>query len=98
MHLDNLMTTLLIIGLTSSIFYGMYRISRYAFIINLLMLGVFIFFLKEEIQLVLLALYLICPLILVNIGMYVFLHETELSVNGNLKYQVNFATDKGNFK
>ncbi|HUI33498.1 MAG TPA: type IV secretion system DNA-binding domain-containing protein [Dysgonamonadaceae bacterium] len=98
MHLDNLITILLIIGLTSSIFYGMYRISRYAFIINLLMLGVFIFFLKEEIQLVLLALYLICPLILVNVGMYVFLHKTEVPLNGNLKYQVNFATDKGNFK
>lgn len=98
MQLDNLLSTFLIIGLTSSIFYGMYRISRYAFIINFLILGVFVFFLKEEIQLVLLALYLICPLILVNVAMYVFLHKTEVPVNGNLKYQVNFATDKGNFK
>ncbi|RXJ45707.1 type IV secretory system conjugative DNA transfer family protein [Gelidibacter gilvus] len=98
MHLNNLLSTLLIIGLTSSIFYGMYRISRYAFIINFLILSAFVFFLKDEIQLILLALYLICPLLLVNIVMYVFLHKTDVPVNGNLKYQVNFATDKGNFK
>ena len=98
MHQDNLLATLLIIGVTSSIFYGMYRISRYAFIINFLILGAFAFFLKEEIQLVLLALYLICPLILVNVMMYVFLHKTDVPVNGDLKYQVNFVTDKGNFK
>ncbi len=98
MHLDNLFSTFFIIGLTSSVFYGMYRISRYAFIINLLILGAFAFFLKEEIQLVLLALYLICPLILVNVVMYVFLHKTDVSVNGNLEYQVNFDTDKGKFK
>ena len=98
MHQDNLLATLLIIGVTSSIFYGMYRISRYAFIINFLILGAFAFFLKEEIQLVLLALYLICPLILVNVMMYVFLHKTDVPVNGSLKYQVNFVTDKGNFK
>ncbi|OBX25719.1 type IV secretory system conjugative DNA transfer family protein [Gelidibacter algens] len=98
MHLDNLFSTFFIIGLTSSVFYGMYRISKYAFIINLLILGAFAFFLKEEIQLVLLALYLICPLILVNVVMYVFLHKTDVSVNGNLEYQVNFDTDKGKFK
>ncbi|MBJ7880698.1 type IV secretory system conjugative DNA transfer family protein [Gelidibacter salicanalis] len=98
MYLDNLLSTLLIIGVTSSIFYGIYRISRYAFVINFLMLGIFVFFLSEDIQLVLLALYIVCPLILVNVGMYVFLHKNEAPINGNLKYQVNFATDKGNFK
>ncbi|OBX25799.1 type IV secretory system conjugative DNA transfer family protein [Gelidibacter algens] len=98
MHLENFLSTLLIFGLTSSIFYGMFRISRYAFMINFLILGVFVFYLMEETQLVLLALYVICPLALINVGMYVFLHKTDEPINGNLQYQVNFATDKGNFK
>ena len=67
MQLDNLLTVLLIIGLTSTVFYGMFRISRYAFIINFLMLGVLVFNLNEQTQLILIALYLVCPLTLINI-------------------------------
>ena len=98
MQIDNLLTVLLIIGLTSTVFYGMFRISRYAFIINFLMLGILVIYLKEQTQLILIALYLVCPLTLINIGLYVFLHKTEKPKNGNSKYQVNFATTKGNFK
>src|SRR5690606_38383637 len=49
-------------------------------------------------QLILFALYLGCPLSLINIGLYVFLHKTDTPKHGNAKYQVNFATNKGNFK
>ena len=98
MQIDNLLTVLLIIGLTSTVFYGMFRISRHAFIINFLMLGILVVYLKEQTQLILIALYLVCPLTLINIGLYVFLHKTEKPKNGNSKYQVNFATTKGNFK
>ena len=98
MHLNNLLAIFFLIGLTSVTFYGIYRISRYAFIINFLMLGAFVFYLNEDFQLILIALYLGCPLILINVGMYVFLHKTDQPNNGNLKYQVSFATDAGNFK
>ncbi len=98
MQLDNLLTVLLIIGLTSTVFYGMFRINRYAFLINFLMLGVLVLYLNEHTQLNLIALYLVCPLTLNNIGLYVFLHKTEKPKNGNSKYQVNFTTTKGNFK
>ena len=98
MQLDNLLSVLLIIGLTSTVFYGMFRISRYAFLLNFLMLGVFVFYFNEQTELILVALYLICPLTLINIGLYVFLHKTENPKNGDSKYQVNFATTKGNFK
>ena len=96
--MDNLVTVLFIIGLASAVFYGMYRISRYAFILNFLLLGALVFYLNNEIRLILVALYLICPLILINIGMYVFLHKTDIPKNGCIKYQVNFATTKGYFK
>ncbi len=98
MQMDNLVTVLFTIGLASIIFYGTYRVSRYAFVINFLMLGILVLYLSEETRLILVALYLACPLILINIGMYVFLHKTESPKNGDSKYQVNFATTKGNFK
>jgi hypothetical protein len=98
MYLDNLLTVLVIIGLASTLFYAMYRVSRYAFVINFLMLGALVFYLSEETRLILVALYFACPLILINIGMYVFLHKTESPKNGDSKYQVNFATTRGNFK
>jgi len=98
MQLDNLLTVFLIIGFASTVFYGMYRVSRFAFLVNFIMLGALVFYLNEETSLVLIALYLVCPLTLVNVGMYVFLHKNDKSKNGDIKYRVNFATTKGNFK
>ncbi|MEZ7496976.1 type IV secretion system DNA-binding domain-containing protein [Leeuwenhoekiella aequorea] len=98
MQIDNLITTLSIIGLASIVFYVIFRISRYAFIINFLVLGAMVLYLNEENRLILISLYLACHLILINIGMYVFLHKTDKPLNGDSKYQVSFATTKGNFK
>ncbi|WP_026837700.1 type IV secretory system conjugative DNA transfer family protein [Gillisia sp. JM1] len=98
MQLDNLLTVFLIIGFASTVFYGMYRVSRYAFLVNFIMLGVLVFYLNEEISLLLLALYLVCPLTLINVTMYVFLHKTDRPKKGDIKYRVNFPTSKGNFK
>ncbi|SDE61466.1 type IV secretory system conjugative DNA transfer family protein [Cellulophaga baltica] len=98
MPLDNLLTVLLIIGLTSTVFYGMFRITKYAFAINAMLLALLVFYIPTESALVLRLLYLGCPLMLLNIGLYVFMHKTENPKNGNTKYQVNFATTKGNFK
>ncbi|ARN78883.1 mobilization protein [Nonlabens spongiae] len=98
MQIDNLITTLSIIGLVSIVFYLMFRVSRYAFIFNFLVLGTMVFYLNEENTLNLITLYLVCPLILINIGMYVFLHKTDKPTNGDCKYQVSFATTKGIFK
>lgn len=98
MPLDNLLTVLLIIGLTSIIFYVMFRITKYAFAVNAMLLALLVGSIATESALVLRVLYLVCPLTLINIGMYVFMHKTEKPENGNSKYQVNFATTKGNFK
>jgi len=96
--MDNLVTVLFIIGLASVVFYGIFRISRYAFVVNILLIGTLAYYLNEHLPLVQIALYLVCPLILINTGMYVFLHKTDNPKSGNTKYQVNFATTKGNFK
>ncbi|SRX51991.1 hypothetical protein AEQU1_00052 [Aequorivita sp. CIP111184] len=96
--MDNLLTVLFIIGLASSIFYGIFRVSRYAFVVNFLLIGAFVYNLDAQLPLVQIALYFVCPLILINIGMYVFLHKSETPKYKNTKYQVNFATTKGRFK
>jgi len=98
MEINNLITILSIIGVASCVFYAMFRVSKYAFLLNITMLSVFIFYITEGNELVSILLYLVCPLMLINIGFYVFLHKTETVQNGDTKYQVNFATTKGNFK
>lgn len=98
MQIDNLITILSIIGFASTVFYAMFRISKYAFLLNSLLLSVLVFYLSEGNELIFILLYLVCPLMLINIGLYVFLHKAENVHNGDRKYQVNFATTKGNFK
>ena len=98
MQLDNFLSVFLIIGFASTIFYGMYRVSRFAFIINLLILGLGILYLSKENELIQILLYLVCPIMLINIGLYVFLHKTDTPKSNNTKYQVNFATTEGIFK
>jgi len=98
MQLDNLLMVFLIIGFASTVFYGMYRVSRFAFLVNFIILGALVFYSDEELSLVLRALYLVCPLTLINAGMYVFLHKTDTPKNGDIKYRVNFPSTKGNFK
>ena len=98
MQIDNIITTLSIIGFTSTVFYAMFRVSKYAFLLNFILLSTLIFYVADRNELTMILLYLVCPLVLVNTGLYVFLHKIENSQNGDSKYQVNFATTKGNFK
>ena len=98
MEIDNLFTVLSVIGLTSLLFYSFFRISRYAFALNILRIAGLIFYLSEENRLILTLLYLGCPMMLINTGLYVFLHKTDKPKNDDSKYRVNFATDNGSFK
>ncbi|MBU2998106.1 type IV secretion system DNA-binding domain-containing protein [Cellulophaga baltica] len=98
MQIDNLIIVLSIVGLASTVFYGTFRISKYAFLLNIIILSFLVFYVAQGNELVSILLYLVCPLLLINTGLYVFLHKTENPQNGGSKYQVNFATTKGNFK
>ena len=66
MQLDNPGTALLIIGLASAVFYGIFRISRYAFVVNFLLIGAFVYYLNEQLPVVQIALYFVCPLIVLT--------------------------------
>lgn len=98
MQLDNFLNIILIIGFTSTLFYGMYRITKYGFLLNFCVLAALVYCFHKESPIIILALNLVCPLILINIVMYVFLHKTDKPKKVNTKYQVNFATTNGKFK
>ena len=98
MQLDNFITTLLITGLSSTLFYMLYRLTRYAFILNVVLLVALVFYLSNSNELILISLVLVCPLMLINTGLYVFVHKTDEPKNADSKYRVSFATNKGIFK
>ncbi|MGO3688982.1 MAG: type IV secretory system conjugative DNA transfer family protein [Psychroflexus halocasei] len=98
MEIENLFTVLSVIGLTSLLFYSFFRISRYAFALNMLLIAAIIYYISEENRLILTLLYLGCPLMLINTGLYVFLHKPDEPKNSDSKYRVSFPTSKGNFK
>ncbi|MDT0691462.1 type IV secretion system DNA-binding domain-containing protein [Salegentibacter sp. F188] len=98
MQIDNLFIALLTIGLASALFYGLYHISRYAFLANGLLLFALAYFLQPWNNLVLILLNVVCPLLLINTTLYVFLHKKEVPKSGDDRYQINFVTTKGNFK
>ncbi|WP_323028286.1 type IV secretory system conjugative DNA transfer family protein [Gelidibacter japonicus] len=98
MQIDNLFTALLTIGLASALFYGSYQVSKYAFLANSLLLFVLAYFFQPWNNLVLILLNVVCPLLLINTALYVFLLKKEVPKNGDDRYQINFTTTKGNFK
>ncbi len=66
MQIDTIITTLSIIGFTSTVFYAMFRVSKFAFLLNLVILLAVVFFFSQGNQMVSIVLYLVCPLILIN--------------------------------
>ena len=66
MQLANPLHILLIIVLTASVFYGLYRISKYAFFLNTVLLLGLIAYLYYPHNMIKALLYLGCPLFLVN--------------------------------
>ena len=98
MQLTNPLLILLIIILTASVFYGLYRISKYAFFLNSVLLLGLIAYLYYPHNTITALLYLGCPLLLVNTVFYVFFHKSDINQNTSEKYRVTFKTDKKSFK
>ena len=85
----------------SAIFFRMYKISSFAFPINLLLCGLFLWAILPAdpslMEIATISLYLGCPLILSNTVLYVFIPKKEIS-NIDDKYKVHFKTQNGTFK
>ncbi|WP_410005535.1 type IV secretory system conjugative DNA transfer family protein [Aequorivita nionensis] len=98
MEFGNTYHILILIVLASSVFYLLYRITKYAFALNFLSIIALSIWIYDSAQLVQGSLYLICPLLLINTVLYVFLHKSDKTVNINNIYQVSFKSNKGIFK
>jgi len=98
MELFSIINILSITAFGSLLFYGLFRVSRFAFFINTTLLSGFIVYFFYPNQILESFLYFGCPLILINTVFYVFLHKTDLKGNAALKYQVNFKTTGKSFK
>jgi len=98
MQLNDLLTIFFIIGVSTTLFYILYKWARQAFFLNIVLLHAVTYYLSKSNELVVVVLKLVCPLLLINSGLYVFLHKTDKSIPVNKKYQVKFATSTGSFK
>lgn len=98
MELSNLIHIMVFILFSSLIFYGMYRISKYAFSFNVILLFLWIARWYSSKNLVEALLYLGCPLLLINTVLYVFLEKTDEIQGLKKKYQVSFKTTNSDFK
>lgn len=89
--------------LTSGIlFYLIYRNTKYAFAINSILLGSFFLFLINEQQSMSYytksILFILCPILLMNVVLYVFLHKPDDESSTLKTYKVEFKLNHGIFK
>ncbi|WP_405199330.1 type IV secretory system conjugative DNA transfer family protein [Christiangramia sp. LLG6405-1] len=94
----NMNSILLYTTLGSLFFYLLYRICRFAFLLNTILLLGFISHYFYPDYLLESILFLACPMMLINTVFYVFLHSTDLKKNVDEKYQVHFKSTGKNFK
>ena len=84
------------------VFSSLFRMTRYAFFINLILtvicLGLLFKLSPYLMQRVIQLLYIGCPLLLINTVLYVFLHKENEVLDSNDKHQVHFKIKRGSFK
>ncbi len=91
----------LLLGM-SLVFSSLFKMTRYAFIINLILTVLCLWLLLKIntylIQWIKQILYIGCPLLLINIVLFVFLHEENEMFDSDNRYQVHFKIQRGSFK
>lgn len=92
-------SSILVIGI---LFYFIYRNTKYGFAINLILLGSFFLILINEHQsmayYIKSILLILCPILLINVVMYVFLHKPDDESSTFKAYKVEFKLNHGIFK
>ncbi|WP_417371617.1 type IV secretory system conjugative DNA transfer family protein [Gelidibacter japonicus] len=94
--------TVVSILISGILFYLIYRNTKYAFAINLILLGCFFLILINEHQsmayYIKSILFILCPILLMNVVMYVFLHKPDDESTTLKTYKVEFKLNHGIFK
>lgn len=102
MELQGIIFMIGLIIVMSLVFSILFKLTRYAYSINLILtiicLG-FLFKLNHFLmQWFTQLIYIGCPLLLINTVLYVFLHKENDTLNSNNKHQVHFKVKRGSFK
>ncbi len=94
--------SLAIIFLGSLLFYGVHRKTKYGFGINNLIILVVAYmeynYMDGLNTLLIRIIFFGCPLILCNIGLYVFFQKKDSGNKAGSEYEVNFDLQSGSFK
>ena len=102
MELQGITFTIGLLFGMSLVFSSLFRMTRYAFFINLILtvicLGLLFKLVPYLVQWIIQLLYIGCPLLLINTVLYVFLHKENENFDSNDKHQVHFKVKDGNFK
>lgn len=97
----NFINIIFCIAIGSGIFFRMYKLTSFAFPLNLLLSSLFIWGILPDDpslkEIATIGLYFGCPLMLINTVLYVFIPKKEPS-NIEIKYQVQFKTQNGRFQ
>ena len=80
------------------VFWIFYRLSRFAFAFNSFIISLILYWTYNTPQFIEVLLFVICPLLLINTILYVFLHRVKDSATTENKYTVNFKVTTGSFK
>ena len=76
-------------------FVVLFKLAKYAFSINAVLVLALLYYLSSEVPWVDLVMYLGCPLMLINTALYVYLDASEDSHKIDPRYTVTFKTNQG---
>lgn len=98
MDFNNPIIVIAAIVIASLIFYGIFRMIRFAFWINLVIIVSLMYFITDSIGLTNSLLYFGCPILLMNTVLFVFFQKEDNSSDAFSKYEVHFKSNQGDFK
>ena len=76
-------------------FVVLFKLTKYAFSINAVLVLALLYYLSSEVPWVDLVMYLSCPLMLINTALYVYLDASENPHKIAPRYTVTFKTNQG---
>lgn len=98
MDFNNPIPIISVIAIASLIFYGMFRLIKFSFWINLIFIVWMLYYISDSVGLSRSLLYFGCPILLINTMLYVFFQKEGNTTEAGSKYEVHFKLNRGDFK
>ncbi len=84
----------------SIVFHVLFRLTKLAFLLNCVLMGLWVWYTSQNISLLLALLYYASPLLLINTVFYVFLDDQDgpIQETDRFRYRIEFAIRNGSFQ